>query len=294
MIGFQAEFAAPDLTGFPILRIDQIPFIETKILRDAEVEILILIQNSYDDGSSSMASYLKKQLDYMRKELTNRAASSRVHLLLEQNSSSAFDSSNVISGLYSAEPSVTTTVMLSRSSDALLSPHTNKSEMSREIPQDNTNILSARSFSIPLPSELNREYAATKNKEMKSSPTSNMISERPNLRTTVRDNMNSSKDIRIDNKDNNSSVDYDYVIEEDNNYKKPLRRPSSGNPSRRAVIVMNENFGSTFLVSATEKKKRFLPKKVQPENPEEIRENERLQRSVCNLFNTSDSDYVSI
>lgn len=53
---------------------------------------------------------------------------------------------------------------------------------------------------------------------------------------------------------------------------------TTSKPSRRAIEAVHKNFGSVFMVAATERKKRFYPKKAVVESFEEIANRERLER----------------
>lgn len=59
------------------------------------------------------------------------------------------------------------------------------------------------------------------------------------------------------------------------------RRPGDRNqPSKKALAAVFENFGSQFVVAATERRVRFIPKKKEALSVEEIRAKERLERWV--------------
>ena len=62
----------------------------------------------------------------------------------------------------------------------------------------------------------------------------------------------------------------------------PANKTASGRPpsgrARRSVAIYNENFGNAFVVAATEKKKRYFPKKVIAEDPEVAKQKARDAR----------------
>ena len=72
-----------DLGGYPVLRMDQVPSIESDVLRRAEVDVRELLQSSSSDADPpKIVFYLQKQLDAMKNELAHRAANERIQLLL--------------------------------------------------------------------------------------------------------------------------------------------------------------------------------------------------------------------
>jgi len=54
--------------------------------------------------------------------------------------------------------------------------------------------------------------------------------------------------------------------------------PDKVSPTKKASTALYKDFGSQFLVAATEKKLRFYPKKVVVESAEEVRKRDRLDR----------------
>lgn len=54
-------------------------------------------------------------------------------------------------------------------------------------------------------------------------------------------------------------------------------RPPSGR-ARRSIAIYNENFGNAFVVAATEKKKRYYPKKAAVEDPDVAKQKAREAR----------------
>jgi len=73
----------PDISAYPIVRIDQIVLLDDAMLdktcRDAQ---LLLNSLRNDEPSSQMIFYIQKQLDSMRCESGRRAAEKRVSKLL--------------------------------------------------------------------------------------------------------------------------------------------------------------------------------------------------------------------
>lgn len=222
-----------DLDGFPVLRIDQIPFIDTNILEKAQNDVAELILKMNLEGDKSQKSfvyYLNKQLDEMEKEIAKRVAETRVFALLDGNN----DLSNL--EFRSKQP------LFQRS----ISPESTQSTTSSEVP--NRSINEKPKFEpIPLPSEIRKQ------------------SMQPQTPQSSRSEQNIQPSV--------SKCEEKIVSEE----MQP-KRPKSGQPSRRSVAVVEENFGSSFVVGAIEKRKRFYPKKAPKETEAEIREKNRESR----------------
>lgn len=74
----------PDMTAFPMIRIDQIPIMSSDILRNAVSEIIDLKQSLVSDEGPKhpLLFYLQQQLDSMHAELLDRAARERIGRLL--------------------------------------------------------------------------------------------------------------------------------------------------------------------------------------------------------------------
>jgi hypothetical protein len=74
----------PDLSAFPVIRIDQIPLVQSDTLQHAITEVVELVESmNADEGPKPpLLFYLQRQLDAMGIELTNRAAKERIHSLL--------------------------------------------------------------------------------------------------------------------------------------------------------------------------------------------------------------------
>ena len=74
---------AHDLDGFPILRLDEIPSLDSKLLKDAEPAAKELLDSLRDQGNSQkLVGYLQRQIEMIKKELARRAANERVQALL--------------------------------------------------------------------------------------------------------------------------------------------------------------------------------------------------------------------
>ena len=244
----------PDLSAFPILRIDQIPFLTKELLRDAEVDLLVLIQSLNHDKSESpedpMLRYVLKQLQEIREELIRRAASERIQILLSRNAEAVHGTNTMFTKV---PHDIVADDCLTKSACITVS-YTNKSSISPPR---------ARFESEQSLSKLHENGRAKENfesgKSSKFPDAANPIySEHAVTLSTSRSKENQ-------------------VIGSIERTALPIR-PNSGNPSRRSLVAMNESFGNTFIVSATERKKRFFPKKVDLESPEEVKNKERLNR----------------
>lgn len=232
-----------DLDGFPILRLDQISLIDTNLLSQAQVEVHELIQkmNQEKNNNSTQKSliyYLNKQLNEMNKEITKRIAEERVLALLDGRDDYDDQSS----------------LLRQRQMQSTLSPSSHSISCSKESIQQEeptpTPIVKVKpKFEpIPLPSEIRKQTMTL--------PLTSQSSR-------------SEQDIQIQ-----SSKSEEQSLEQNQQPK----RPKSGQPSRRSLAVVEENFGNSFIVGAIEKRKRFYPKRVPKESEADIREKNRESR----------------
>lgn len=260
----------PDLDGFPVLRIDQIPIIDSETLKKSIHEAIELVNSltadlgAYD-GQPKLVYYLNKQVELTKKELANRAASERVAALL-RGATDIFQNYDEIA----------------------------KSPVKfHEVEQ-----------SVPDNSPQHQEYGPTptlitKGEELTSRPKSDSQAQRrDDLNTTIK----TEQLRRIEHhptvgaatkpwaeEDNDTSKQPSHQLSSRSNdespqksseSKKPKKRPQSGGsqPSVRAVLAMQQNFGNAFMVGATERRVRFYPKKAPVESEQEIKARERLER----------------
>jgi hypothetical protein len=241
-----------DLDGFPILRLDQIPSIETTVLERAQIEVAELIQKmntEKDKSQKSLVYYLNKQLDEMEKEITKRIAEARVLALLNGNEEEAS-----LHQFKSRQPVRTAPISPRSNRATTMAANTDMEKTNEQLPP--TPVKEKPKFEpIPLPSEL---------RKLQSVPSS----------ASAPQSSRSEQDIELK-----------YSRSQDTSHPKseeeiePVKRPKSGQPSRRSVAVIEENFGSSFIVGAIEKRRRFLPKKVPKETESEVREKNRESRS---------------
>ena len=305
---FQPKMA--DLSGYPIIRIDQISLVASAVLSKAEPEVLDLMAslNAEEGPKPPLLYYLQRQLDAMRKELAERSAHERIESILKgthlvdeptsmtrtyssSSSERPWDVSNQLNDI----PVVTS---FPSSSSVMVPPPT--------IPAIPTTSVPAVAYKrIPLPSELARQNShTTQHTAERTIPSSsaNHI-ETPRNRTTT----SSSRDEEDESMSSEGGTSrmtsassqgrsYDIVPlshREDqpstSEKKRPPRRSTSlRNNTASAVVDTNNSpskkpkivrpFGSEFSVAATEKRIRFYPKKENKETVEELRAKDRLER----------------
>jgi hypothetical protein len=251
---------AIDLDGFPILRLDQIPSIETNLLVKAQVEVAELIQKmnlEKDKTQKSLIYYLNKQLDEMEKEIAKRIAEARVLALLNGNEEEVllheFKSRQPIRAAPMVSPrSNATTAITARS-------HNDHQEHEQQQQLPPTPSKEKPKFEpIPLPSELRKQQQVA-----------------PTSAPSAPQSSRSEQDIQL--KYSHSQDTSRSNTEEEIGV---IKRPKSGQPSRRSVAIIEENFGSSFIVGAIEKRRRFFPKKAPTETATEVREKNRESRST--------------
>lgn len=292
----------PDLAGYPILRLDQILIIDSQLLRDAEAEVYTLIGKLRDETSSqsqqpALVPYLQRQIEVMKNELARRAANERVQALL-LGAADVFTDYNSISSSSS---------LSSSSKNSILS--STLSTMQKNVSQGEDESIDGRIgrrgvASAPAISSTGSGMMGGGNKISKGNSNSNNNSSSSSILSSVTGDLSSqshTSSVITTNTDLNgpsspsqfstrsgpeadrhsSSLFSDsYAESPPSGNTSQRRRPLSGGnqPSRRSLMALNATFGSAFVVAATEKKKRFYPKKMPAETPEEIRERERIER----------------
>ena len=154
------------MSAYPVIRIDHIPFMESKLLEDSVSQIIEMIESmNADDGPKPpLLFYLARQLESMRAELLNRDASDRINCLLAGvESSHSPMRGNGRHSSYSSGDQVgrTTSRASSRERDRSSSlPNTGKSQAMPTISKGKTevkenNFLPKLAFTkVLLPSEL--------------------------------------------------------------------------------------------------------------------------------------------
>ena len=266
-----------DLSAYPVIRLDQITDkCPSKLLEDAANDAVDLIATlKREDPGSKLIQYLHKQIDVVHNELTRRAANDRVKALLNETAQvfNDYNFSNIKKPVHAAnDDSSHVSVKTSMSADgkvtrrSITAPSsiitTTTDVCTSDINNSDKESKLIGFKPIPLPSE------------------SSQIVARPSRRSRELSGDNDKNDVTSTSASDNSAVTPSEEI------KKARRRPlSSGmnqangdGPDDLATLVVNANFGTTFVVAATEKKIRHYPKKIVKEDPEEVKARERLER----------------
>jgi hypothetical protein len=335
-----------DLTAFPVLRLDQIKIIDSSILKKAEIELNDLIKSSLDDhhhanhfGDISretdpqldppFVKYLRKLVNAITNELTQRVANTRIQELLLYPSID----SDVQRGVYDSirgnndegrsgksimtqsstirsdnrNSVINNTVITARCTADSPSYITNTSALTTStsnkvaIPFP---VASAAFKPLPLPSQLKRQSTlASKARDTTVDSIKNDTEIRTSSSATT--GLISSRSINgLDDNGNNSQYQYHNVNSDtDDNttqstaisikstsaieksfFNTHTQRPQSGSaastrPSRKALNVVNQNFGKAFIVAGEGKKRRpAVVKRATEESEEEIKARERADR----------------
>ena len=338
----------PDLTGFPILRLDQITIIDSDILRRALGEAVDILR-SYEGESEKpkIAGYLQKQVQSIRAELTKRAASDRILAMLEgavdplkaisepypypypvvpigiptnivaalSNNNSGSSGSGGVTAVDVAAAAVESHGGSEHSPRAKKSPRKKKDQDSNSKPP--------KLFTpMPLPSEIILQKKLGENNSNNGNNTNNNNNNTDDISKINRSLNFSDEPDRASSASETRRVDEasDHMALESETSQTSRVRPQSGNdvgsiesiygdgdgdgtfggeienpfkPSKKkdkrrsnnlsnnvpdkdyekkAIAVMNQNFGSTFVVLATEKKKRFYPQKTEKQKELEQKE----------------------
>lgn len=269
----------PDLSGFPIIRVDQIPIIDTNILRDVDVESAILLSSLMreldpynSDTKPPMISYLQRQIKNVKEELARRLASSRIDDMLRSAKEVLDSGSTTVTG-------ETDSALFVKNPHLQSQIHINTETPRQEIttrqplsaPSKPGSIMASVGSHDIAPGGYEAPSMALQSSSFRPLP---LPSE---LRTSSKSNTEKPSTIDTDEDLEESS----FKNRQDTSMSQKPRRPrSSGGyeASKRGLNVINESFGNTFVVGAIEKKKRFYPKKQPVETPEEQKERERNER----------------
>lgn len=306
-----------DLSAFPVIRIDQIPYAESEVLRNAVSEVTELVDSmiSCKGPKPPLLSYLRRQLEGMHAELVERGAKERINRLLSsvdlvgiQNSYiSDFGDKITRNVELQSTTAVPNTISRNRMSNSKSTPELVKNIPSELEISDASNPQKSVYNRIPLPSELRRkeslkqtELPAENNTESQNSATAACLttcdsSLSNNLLLISSNAVEVSKSQGVDGDDtlsirsrSDSVGDKIMKAGSANRGRKSSRRSAvmsnndyvSGSPSKRATAALYKDFGSQFLVAATEKKIRFYPKKAVIETDDEIRERSKTDRYI--------------
>ena len=274
-----------DLSGFPVVRIDQIPLIDSDTLVQAQKDVKSLIASllAESDTVPPMVHYLRKQNEATSSELMNRLAQERINSLL--------------SGATTLLNNDRSKYVLDEDDDVL--PKKAGSETVIKTPingaqiNNNTTPVAPAFQPVPLPSEIRSKRVSSlaaspvfANSANASVPTASTNSEQPTSPLNRSKSspagiaMSSSRSVsereRGGRRMDASSHD-EYAGSESS---PPRRRPLSGDvrPSKRSQEFINNNFGNLFIVAGDGRRRRPLVKKAPAESIEVIKARERLER----------------
>ena len=215
-----------DVSAYPVLRIDEIPFHDDETLRKALVDaqnLLISIQTDKDASQRSMERYIVKQLDTMSTELAKRKAQNRIYQMLSGE--------------------------LAPDDVSYVEPLSDLSTSSVHIPTSAPPAIDSRRTNqvitqVPLPSELRR---------VESLQSREAIPKR--ARDLSKSSSASTEDIKLVTSTSTPTLN-------DNSLSSGRRFQHASAPSRQSLQALNNAFGVSFVVAATERKKRHVAKKV--------------------------------
>jgi len=273
-----------DLSGFPVVRIDQIPLIDSDTLVQAQKDVKSLIASLLAESETvpPMVHYLRKQNEATSAELMNRLAQERINSLLSgattllNNDRSKYvldDDDEVPPVKASSEVGMKTPIKgIQNSTNATpIIPAFQPVPLPSEIRSKRVSSLAASpvsanpaNASVPTAST-NSEQSISPLNRSKSSPAGIAMSSSRSVSERERGGrrMDSSND--------------EYAGSESS---PPRRRPLSGDvrPSKRSQEFINNNFGNLFIVAGDGRRRRPLVKKAPAESIEVIKARERLER----------------
>ena len=248
-----------DMSAYPVLRLDEIALHYDQTLRQGILdcqELLASLEAEDKEEQLSMIKYLSKQLDIMRGEIAKRNAQRRIDEML--------------SGKVSLEPDPRAESSLRSSSRGSSGAQRNHNPANREITSAPVCEPSPDSspprtvLQVPLPSELRMNEHQKEYSDFSggSAGTTSRWSE----------SARGSEHGGIISSNSSPSLSRSHSTE-------AKKARASLAPSRQSVEALNNSFGMSFVVGATERKKRYVQKKVVI-NPEEEKEKSRQNRLV--------------
>jgi hypothetical protein len=242
----QSTAFVPDMGAFPVLRLDQIPRIDSDTLLRSKVDSQALITDLERENETppKLVFYLRRQLESIDKELALRAADARIKSIFQKSHSEPnLYPSGMVIDVVTVQPTPREPTPIRAGTEL------------REQVQE---------FSyVPLPSQT-RSQAAT------SEPTFD--------KNLYRKQHRASEDMQpfsAASESRNPGREHTPVNE-------TLVLGTSGGPSKKSVEVLYQDFGSQFIVAATERRKRFYPKRKVEETND--KESDRLERYYLCLF----------
>jgi hypothetical protein len=243
-----------DLSAFPIIRLDHIPYVDDETLTKAASEIEYMLETS-DNSNPKMDKYLMKQYDAMKKQIAERSAAFRISQLL--NGAQELLNQPVDYTSFFETPKKPT-----ESNSATQASNKDDTRKIEKPPEVSKNFVP-----LPLPSQRVRAATTTTNISQENNDV-------PPLPLTSQSLQKSS-----DHKEDAGNTSPRSVNSSRSNHS----RKSGGSnnemdePSKKSLEVVYKNFGSTFVVAATERRRRFYPKKA-AETPEEAKQREKAER----------------
>jgi len=267
-----------DLSAFPIIRLDQIHYADNDTLQKASSEIEYMLETS-DNSNPKMDKYLMKQYEAMKKEITERNAALRINQLL----SGAQDMLNQpidYSTLFEQKKKAAVQSEAQSSQNKQYNQQQNLSQSALLAPEKDSTTISERkaetvkSF-VPLPLPSERARMATQSKTI-SSEKQDTVTPLP----LTSDSLSSVNDSGEQPRNSSNTSPRSINSSRSNHSRKPINvaDPLEDQLSKRAMEVVYKNFGSAFVVAATEKRRRFYPVKKSTESTEEIKNREKLDR----------------
>jgi hypothetical protein len=260
----------PDFSAFPILRLDQISIVDSANLEKSLYEVEQLLQAGENDNPG-MYRYLSKQYEQTKHELSSRKALDRVNKLLT-GAIDPFEQKDYQKEFKQRTPQKVVTKEVQK-------PVTHISE---SIPAQNE----PRYKNIPIRANVKNEpkeersESRTKAFPEKSAPNTapaviqSEITTESGLHNTTEGAVR-SQSARSRRPRPTETPKEEQVHHEPHHHTQPT---SPEQPSKKSVEMMYKNFGTEFIVAATEKKKRFYPAKKPTETIEELKTRERLDR----------------
>jgi hypothetical protein len=271
----------PDLSAFPILRLDQVGFIDGSTLERALGELEQLISND-DHENPSMYRYLCKQFDQIKFELSSRKALDRVSKLLSgledpmKSVEHGFEDNMILSPARKPFIQVKQSDVLDRggrpvgNEPSSVTKSNPSYHLSQQVSYDNQTINPA--------AEGNHIPESRRRLPVEPSLTVQNVSKQPITEKVI--TAEEKKDEISDSLSEHSAV---------SSHSGHSRRPRGAaavpepaqkedNPSKKSLEVVYKNFGNEFIVAATTKKKRFYPQKKSSETIEDVKNRERSDR----------------
>lgn len=278
-----------DLSAFPIVRLDQIGLLNDETLKRCLDEVSSMMDRS-DFSQQRMAKYLRKQYESMLFEYNERQAAVRVQLLL----SGAVEALNQT---YSPRIDPRQSLSAEQSSNALKSVGTT-TEPSKEAPKSLDGFLVSKKLVLrDTPVSNNTTTAGSRSEPSKPVTEVRTVSE-ATLQLPIPSKNESftaqplesttavrSTDIFSAAAGGASTTDATTTPRSTGTKTPRVRKIESpaaeeNLPSKKSVEIVYRNFGNEFIVAATERKRRFVPKKEPVETEEDRKARERQERYV--------------